>query len=90
MQISDGIRHVGDGWLEVTEERLQGLIVHDDINEIYDVEQTPFARVRLCGLMAKKKLIGVQEKLFHILQQQLSEFQSLTESPRWKSINRVA
>ncbi|XP_059618047.1 death-associated protein kinase related [Phlebotomus argentipes] len=50
MQISDGIRHVGDGWLEVTEERLQGLIVHEDINDVYDVEQTPFARGKFAAV----------------------------------------
>lgn len=41
---SDGIRPIGDGLLEVSKERLDDLLVSQDINEIYDVEQTPFAR----------------------------------------------
>lgn len=43
--LSEGIRPIGDGLLEVAAERLQGLLVTEDINEIYDVEQTPFARL---------------------------------------------
>uniref|UniRef100_A0A1L8DKQ5 non-specific serine/threonine protein kinase n=1 Tax=Nyssomyia neivai TaxID=330878 RepID=A0A1L8DKQ5_9DIPT len=50
MQISDGIRHIGDGRMEVAEERLQGLIVNENINEIYDVEQTPFARGKFAAV----------------------------------------
>lgn len=41
---SNGIRPIGDGLLEVTEASLKNLIVQGDINSIYDVEQTPFAR----------------------------------------------
>lgn len=41
---ANGIRSIGDGLLEVAEESLKDLIVQEDINEIYDVEQTPFAR----------------------------------------------
>lgn len=44
MMLSDGIRHIGDGLLEVTEERLKGFLMSQDIDEIYDIEQTPFAR----------------------------------------------
>lgn len=44
IMLSQGIRPIGDGLLEVAAERLQGLLVREDINEIYDVEQTPFAR----------------------------------------------
>ena len=42
--LAEGIRPIGDGLLEVAPERLQGLLVRDDINEVYDVEQAPFAR----------------------------------------------
>lgn len=42
--LADGIRQIGDGLLEVAADRLQGIIVQADINEIYEVEQTPFAR----------------------------------------------
>lgn len=42
--LADGIRQIGDGLLEVAADRLQGLIAQTDINEIYEVEQTPFAR----------------------------------------------
>lgn len=42
--LAEGIRQIGDGLLEVAAERLKGLIVQADINEIYEVEQTPFAR----------------------------------------------
>lgn len=38
------IRPIGDGLLEVAGDTLKNLIVHDDINEVYQVEQTPFAR----------------------------------------------
>lgn len=41
---ANGIRPIGDGLLEVSAESLKDLIVQEDINEIYDVEQTPFAR----------------------------------------------
>lgn len=39
-----GIRHIGDGLLEVGEERLKEFLVEGSINDLYDVEQTPFAR----------------------------------------------
>lgn len=42
--LSDGIRPIGDGLLDVEEERLRALLVPQDINEVYEVEQTPFAR----------------------------------------------
>uniref|UniRef100_A0A1I8NJC2 Uncharacterized protein n=1 Tax=Musca domestica TaxID=7370 RepID=A0A1I8NJC2_MUSDO len=42
---SEGIFPIGDGLLDIDEERLKGLLVPEDINEIYDVEQTPFARL---------------------------------------------
>lgn len=42
--LAEGIRQIGDGLLEVAADRLQGLIAQTDINEIYEVEQTPFAR----------------------------------------------
>lgn len=45
--ISEGgglIRQIGDGLLEVADSHLAGLIVQEDINEIYDVEPAPFAR----------------------------------------------
>lgn len=41
---ANGIRPIGDGFLAVDEESLRDLIVQEDINEIYHVEQTPFAR----------------------------------------------
>lgn len=40
----DGIRHIGDGLLEVAEERLKEFLVEGSISDLYDVEQTPFAR----------------------------------------------
>lgn len=40
----EGIRHIGDGLLEVGEERLKEFLVEGSINDLYDVEQTPFAR----------------------------------------------
>lgn len=43
--VAEGIRQIGDGLLEVAAERLEALLVSGvDINEVYDVEQTPFAR----------------------------------------------
>lgn len=39
-----GIRHVGDGLLEVSPERLQGILAAEDIGDIFDVESSPFAR----------------------------------------------
>lgn len=44
MLLSDGIRHVGDGLLEVSPERLQGILAAEDIGDIFDVESSPFAR----------------------------------------------
>lgn len=44
IMLAEGIRQIGDGLLEVAAERLKGLLVQADINEIYEVEQTPFAR----------------------------------------------
>lgn len=41
---ANGVRPIGDGLLEVSEASLNKLIASDDINESYDVEQTPFAR----------------------------------------------
>lgn len=48
--LADGIHPTGDGLLEVAEERLRGLLVQDDINEIYEVEQTPFARGKFAAV----------------------------------------
>lgn len=39
-----GIFPIGDGLLDIDDDRLKGLLVSHDINEIYEVEQTPFAR----------------------------------------------
>ncbi|XP_055914219.1 death-associated protein kinase related [Eupeodes corollae] len=47
---SEGIHPIGDGLLDVDDERLKGLLVQDDINEIYDVEQTPFARGKFAAV----------------------------------------
>ncbi|XP_055845134.1 death-associated protein kinase related [Episyrphus balteatus] len=47
---SEGINPIGDGLLDVDDERLKGLLVQDDINEIYDVEQTPFARGKFAAV----------------------------------------
>lgn len=41
---AEGIFPIGDGLLDIDEERLKDLLVPHDINEIYEVEQTPFAR----------------------------------------------
>ncbi|EDW78213.2 uncharacterized protein Dwil_GK16306 [Drosophila willistoni] len=43
MFTEEGIFPIGDGLLDVDAERLKGLLVSFDINDIYDVEQTPFA-----------------------------------------------
>lgn len=40
----DGIRHIGDGLLEVSGDLLEQFLAPGDINDLYDVEQTPFAR----------------------------------------------
>lgn len=41
---TEGIFPIGDGLLDINEDRLKELLVADDINEIYELEQTPFAR----------------------------------------------
>ncbi|CAD7090763.1 unnamed protein product [Hermetia illucens] len=48
--LSDGIRPIGDGLLDVEEERLRALLVPQDINEVYEVEQTPFARGKFAAV----------------------------------------
>lgn len=40
----EGIRHIGDGLLEVSGDLLKQFLAPGDINDLYDVEQTPFAR----------------------------------------------
>ncbi|XP_022208574.1 death-associated protein kinase related [Drosophila obscura] len=45
-----GIFSIGDGLLDVDAERLKGLLVSHDINEIYEVEQTPFARGKFAAV----------------------------------------
>ncbi|KAL5276566.1 STK17B family protein [Megaselia abdita] len=47
---SDGIFPIGDGLLDIDEKRLDGLIFKDDINDLYDVEQTPFARGKFAAV----------------------------------------
>ncbi|XP_075154725.1 death-associated protein kinase related [Haematobia irritans] len=47
---AEGIFPIGDGLLDIDEERLKGLLVPEDINEIYDVEQTPFARGKFAAV----------------------------------------
>lgn len=42
--LMEGIRHIGDGLLEVADDRLKEFLADGDINDLYDVEQTPFAR----------------------------------------------
>ncbi|KAH8397822.1 hypothetical protein KR222_003347 [Zaprionus bogoriensis] len=46
----DGIFPIGDGLLDVDAERLKGLLVPHDINDIYEVEQTPFARGKFAAV----------------------------------------
>lgn len=41
---TEGIFPIGDGLLDINEDRLKELLVAEDINEIYELEQTPFAR----------------------------------------------
>lgn len=41
---ANGVRPIGDGLLEVSDASLNNLIASGDIDDIYDVEQTPFAR----------------------------------------------
>ncbi|XP_033254951.1 death-associated protein kinase related-like [Drosophila miranda] len=45
-----GIFPIGDGLLDVDAERFNGLLVSHDINEIYEVEQTPFARGKFAAV----------------------------------------
>ncbi|XP_017011125.3 death-associated protein kinase related [Drosophila takahashii] len=46
-----GIFPIGDGLLDVDADRLKGLLVScHDINEIYEVEQTPFARGKFAAV----------------------------------------
>lgn len=41
---ASGFRVIGDGLIEATEPVLKNIFVPDNINDIYDVEQSPFAR----------------------------------------------
>ncbi|XP_023032648.1 death-associated protein kinase related [Drosophila willistoni] len=50
MFTEEGIFPIGDGLLDVDAERLKGLLVSFDINDIYDVEQTPFARGKFAAV----------------------------------------
>ncbi|KAH8317066.1 hypothetical protein KR074_005287 [Drosophila pseudoananassae] len=45
-----GIFPIGDGLLDIDDDRLKGLLVSHDINEIYEVEQTPFARGKFAAV----------------------------------------
>ncbi|XP_037932430.1 death-associated protein kinase related-like, partial [Teleopsis dalmanni] len=47
---TEGIFPIGDGLLDIDEDKLKGLLVPHDINEIYDVEQTPFARGKFAAV----------------------------------------
>ncbi|XP_055620241.1 serine/threonine-protein kinase 17A [Toxorhynchites rutilus septentrionalis] len=44
MLLPEGFRHVGDGRLDVDEARLQQLRVQQDLAEIYDIEESWFAK----------------------------------------------
>ncbi|EDW65235.2 death-associated protein kinase related [Drosophila virilis] len=50
MFTEEGIFPIGDGLLDVDAKRLKGLLVSHDINEIYEVEQTPFARGKFAAV----------------------------------------
>ncbi|XP_020807104.1 death-associated protein kinase related [Drosophila serrata] len=50
MFIEKGIFPIGDGLLDVDADRFKGLLVSNDINEIYEVEQTPFARGKFAAV----------------------------------------
>ncbi|EDV99541.1 death-associated protein kinase related [Drosophila grimshawi] len=50
MFTEEGIFPIGDGLLDVDAERLKGLLVSHDINDIYEVEQTPFARGKFAAV----------------------------------------
>ncbi|KAH8275041.1 hypothetical protein KR018_003490 [Drosophila ironensis] len=45
-----GIYPIGDGLLDIDADRFNRLLVSRDINEIYDVEQTPFARGKFAAV----------------------------------------
>ncbi|XP_017465961.1 PREDICTED: death-associated protein kinase related isoform X2 [Rhagoletis zephyria] len=47
---TEGIFPIGDGLLDINEERLKELLVAEDINEIYELEQTPFARGKFAAV----------------------------------------
>ncbi|XP_018786583.1 PREDICTED: death-associated protein kinase related [Bactrocera latifrons] len=47
---TEGIFPIGDGLLDINEDRLKELLVADDINEIYELEQTPFARGKFAAV----------------------------------------
>ncbi|XP_065366438.1 death-associated protein kinase related [Calliphora vicina] len=47
---AEGIFPIGDGLLDIDEERLKALLVPHDINEIYEIEQTPFARGKFAAV----------------------------------------
>lgn len=44
MLLPEGFRHVGDGRLDIDESRLQQLRVQQDLAEIYDIEESWFAK----------------------------------------------
>ncbi|XP_055297742.1 death-associated protein kinase related [Sitodiplosis mosellana] len=57
---ANGVRPIGDGLLEVSDASLSKLIASGDINEIYDVEHTPFARGKFATVRrAMHKQTGV-------------------------------
>lgn len=43
-EVLKDVKSTGDGLLTVSEDLLQRLIRKDSINDVYHVEQTPFAR----------------------------------------------
>lgn len=44
MLLPEGFQHVGNGWLSVDDDRLQQLRVQQDLAEIYDIEESWFAK----------------------------------------------
>lgn len=44
MLLPEGFQHVGNGWLSVDDARLQQLRVQQDLAEIYDIEESWFAK----------------------------------------------
>lgn len=44
MLLPEGFQHVGNGWLSVDDARLQQLRVQEDLAEIYDIEESWFAK----------------------------------------------